>query len=106
MVNNVSLKNKGEIFTLQKGKVCVGRCKLYRTNKHSAILGNFIVYKRYRNKGYGSVLLSSVIKTRLNIMLWVDIDNPVAYRLYTKHGFKQIGMGSDKLAILFLKQKM
>lgn len=107
---SITLKSKwlrrirsGQLFTLHKGKTLVGRCKLYFTGKRSAILGDLIIYKRFRGKGHGSVLLSQVLKSDLNYMLWVSEANIAAQNLYTKHGFKQIGVETDRI-IMFRKR--
>ena len=99
----VLLKSKGHIISLHEGKTLVGRCKVYLTGDNACILGNFIIYKRFRGKGYGSVLLSQVISMGKNIMLWVRKDNIPAKSLYTKHGFKEIGDDDPGRVIMYRK---
>lgn len=98
------LKREGRLLTIHKGSALVGRCKLYRTGNQSAILGDFIIYKRFRGLGYGSVLLSEVLSFNLKLILWVAADNIPAQNLYAKFGFKEIGVDGNR-KIMFLDSK-
>jgi len=103
-----TLLDKGKVrvslLRLHIGKTLVGQCKLYFTSDHSAILGDLIIYKRFRGKGHGSVLLSEILKKNLSIMLWVADTNIAAQNLYLKHGFKKIGFEPNQI-IMFRKPK-
>ena len=73
------------------GKV-VGGVDLYRMNKYM-VLSCLEIYKTYRKKGYGTILLQQIekycLKNRIyKIYLSVSHDNKKAYYLYEKFGFK------------------
>lgn len=95
---------KSKWFAIHKGKTLVGQCQLIATGT-GFILGDFIVYKRFRNKGYGDSLLCEVLKyvKDKSIMLWVEEKNLPALQLYLKHGFKDVGMDTGRRRIMVRK---
>ena len=49
------------------------------------------VKKKYRGYGFGNILLDICIKKLNANMLLVHDDNEIAFRMYKKHGFKEVG---------------
>lgn len=96
----MKLKVPCKLFEIRVNKTLIGRCRLYHTSGKSSILADFIIYKRFRNKGYAKNLLSKVLKSKRNIMLWVKQDNEIAIGLYKKYGFKEIGQEENKIVML------
>ena len=81
-----------QIFNLYRGKTIVAKCQYLKITNTTGIIGDLIVYKRFRRRGFGSELLQKVInETNTSLMLWVENDNKPAINLYRKHGFVTIG---------------
>lgn len=103
----VSRDGKEYSFVLLKGKTVVGKCKLYllstKNNPNRGLLSEFFIYKRFRGQGYGSELLTEVIKFGRNILLWVKDTNVAAKNLYAKHGFNKIGTEGPGVDMMFRK---
>ena len=49
-----------------------------------------VVKKKYRGYGFGNILLDICIKKLNANMLLVHDDNAIAFRMYKKHGFKEV----------------
>lgn len=78
-------------LNLHKGKTLVGRCRLgFIFGK--CYLGWVIIYKRFRRKGYGDILIREAVKDNPTMALWVLPTNVSARRLYEKNGFVKVGM--------------
>lgn len=89
---------------LYKNTTVVAQCRLYfmHNEKRQCIIGAFIVYKKFRQKGYGSILLKEVLKDVPHAMLWVKPDNCIAKHLYEKHGF--VAMCEDHLGLIMIRK--
>ena len=90
------IKKSSKWYYFYNKDVLVGRCRLISVTPKSAILASFIIYKKYRNQGFGKRLLKKVCKsTTKSIMLWVAKDNNIAFNLYLSCGFVRIGELDD-----------
>ena len=98
----INSKKIGDIFVYERDKKVIAMVNvLYSIStalgKKVAILEDMIVLKKYRQKGYGTKLLSYVLK-RLEkdgvkrITLLSDFDNDKAHEFYKKQGFKKSTM--------------
>lgn len=72
---------------------------------------NIVVHKDYRHQGIGSQLLEKLIefaKVKTSLTLEVNTNNEIAYKLYLKYGFKNLGIrkkyynGTDDAYIMTL----
>ncbi|QFR48840.1 GNAT family N-acetyltransferase [Sulfurimonas lithotrophica] len=98
----INSKKIGDIFVYERNKKVIAMVNvLYSIStalgKKVAILEDMVVLKKYRQKGYGTKLLSYVLK-RLEkdgvkrITLLSDFDNDKAHEFYKKQGFKKSTM--------------
>ncbi|WP_455756288.1 GNAT family N-acetyltransferase [Sulfurimonas sp.] len=98
----INSKKIGDIFVLQKKKKVIAMVTILYTYSTAlgarvCLLEDMVVDKSYRQKGYGSKLLNSVVKT-LNkgdvkrVTLLSDYDNKKAHKFYKKFGFKKSSM--------------
>ena len=74
----------------------IGFCSFVKVLDEAQIL-NVAVLPEFRNKGYGSILLDSIIEncSKLNInsiSLEVRYNNEYAIKLYENKGFKKVGI--------------
>lgn len=98
----ISSKSLGDIFVLEKKQKVVAMVNVlysYSTalGDRVATLEDMVVTKKYRQNGYGSKLLKSVLKQLekdgiKRVTLLSDFDNIKAHRFYKKLGFKQSSM--------------
>lgn len=96
-----SIRNNDISFSiiLKEDNRMIGSCCLMNVNSimQTATLGIFIAEETYRSKGYGKEALNLLLGYGFkylnlnNIMLEVFSFNNVAYQLYLKVGFKEIG---------------
>ena len=105
-------KEGTKIFGLRISNLLIGIC-VFQVVLDEAQISYFVVHKKFRNKGFGSHLMSYVIeqceKLNLkNILLEVSRSNIIAERLYSRFDFSTVGIrknyykdGSDA----FLKEK-
>jgi ribosomal-protein-alanine N-acetyltransferase len=105
-------KEGTKIFGLLISNLLIGIC-VFQVVLDEAQISYFVVHKKFRNKGFGSHLMSYVIeqceKLNLkNILLEVSRSNIIAERLYSRFDFSTVGIrknyykdGSDA----FLKEK-
>jgi len=82
-------------FVAKKGDVLLGYIMVYCVHDEAHIL-NLAVHPDFRNKGYASRLIASIIEYCLEknikeIFLEVRESNTSAQNLYKKHGFETIG---------------
>ena len=54
------IKKSSKWYYFYNKDVLVGRCRLISVTPKSAILASFIIYKKYRNQGFGKRLLKKV----------------------------------------------
>lgn len=98
----INSKKIGDIFVYERDKKVIAMVNvLYSIStalgKKVAILEDMIVLKKYRQKGYGTKLLSYALK-RLEkdgvkrITLLSDYDNDKAHKFYKRQGFKKSTM--------------
>lgn len=89
-------------FVLEKNGIIVGYSMLRTFNKYEIPTYGQIVWQEHRGKGYGSEILIETLKEAVKIgfntiKLKVYQHNKVAYNLYIKHGFKEIGTENDEI---------
>jgi predicted GNAT family acetyltransferase len=76
-----------------------------RPTKNGMAIGPVYTLNKYRNKGYGTALVSELSKTILNsgktfCTLFTDLSNPTSNKIYQKIGYKYAGENiSYKFAI-------
>lgn len=83
-------------FVLEKNGKIVGYSMLRTFNKYEIPTYGQVLWEKHRGKGYGSEILIETLKEAEKIgfnsvKLKVYPHNKVAYNLYIKHGFKEIG---------------
>ena len=84
---NVTCDDAEYWVRLYKGKTLVGQCALYFTMNSGCLMRAFIIYKKFRRQGFGSILLQEAVKDIPLVTLWVLPKNVAAQNLYCKHGF-------------------
>ena len=98
--------------TLLIGTVAVRNISMENTNEKIAELKRMFVLKKYQGKGYGRLLLETVITySRENgfdkILLDTRIELHTAIKLYRKYGFVEIPAYNDNVkAELFFEMKL
>lgn len=94
LINSNSLFLK--IVVSKKAEDIIGYVILIKDDDHRFNLINFIIRKKYQNKGYGSLLMQKTLNiinnhTEINkIILNVKTTNLKAIKLYKKFGFEII----------------
>lgn len=99
------LKNK--IFGAFLNDQLVGSAGLYKLDhiktKHKGILWGMYIKPEYRRRGIADALLVEVINGARDLVIQLQLtcatNNPVAIRLYQKHGFKIYGTEPSSLKI-------
>jgi len=84
-----------------EGHLCVGTGRLVTLDSHHAQIGRMAVLSAFRNRGIGSVILSSLIALAkaegvLTLMLHSQVS---AIPFYAKHGFITEGLIYDEAGI-------
>lgn len=76
---------------LRKKKTVIGRCNFHFLFGGRCMLNSVIIYKKFRGKGYGNLLLKEAIKKVPKMTLWVAKKNVFAQKFYAKHKFSKVG---------------
>lgn len=98
--------NRPNMVVLEVGSAAAGYCFIYKRALEECWLDWLVVDSRYRNFGYGSLMLKTVegiavAREWRTIQLAVLRDNPAAISFYQRHGFTQYS--EDKLKLHFHK---
>jgi len=80
----------------------IGYCFLRTFHKYSIPTLGCVIWKRYRRKNYGYILMQELIKRAKELgykklKLKVYHDNKKAFKLYKKCGFEKIEDGDDEI---------
>ena len=79
------------VYFAHKGKI-VGSFIIQNTGDNKRHISDLIIYEKYRNQGYGNLMVAEIIKLYENkcipLELAVLAKNLPALHLYQKYGFK------------------
>jgi len=95
-------KNYDYYFLMKKNGEIVGYSMLRTFGKYEIPTYGQVIWKENRGKGYGSKILKETLKRAKkigfkNVKLKVYPGNKIAYNLYVKHGFKEIGLEKNEI---------
>jgi len=108
------VENKKEFIMIEEDAELIGFANLYDDEaKEHVFIGNFVIAKRYRAKGYGTKLITHMIalareKYQLSeIRISVVSTNTKAFSWYAQLGFKPYSVEVlDTPALKFIHMKM
>ena len=95
-------KEYDSYFVLEKKGVIVGYSMLRTFGTFEIPTYGQVIWQEHRGKGYGSEILEKTLEEAVKngfktVKLKVYPYNKVAYQLYIKHGFKEIGTEHDEI---------
>ncbi len=113
--HNYLQKRDDYMFTLVKNHLKIGVGAIYdiNLNKKTAKIGRFIVDGKFRNRGYGRVLLDKIEQVAFDrlgmesLKLEVLVENKIAIKLYKHDGFvgqKYVAIRGKKILIMFKRK--
>jgi ribosomal protein S18 acetylase RimI-like enzyme len=94
------LKSFSETTYIIKENNRIAAFAICQTTGNTLELRFLLVLKEHRGSGYGSLLMKhlAVDKDINRFLLWVNIENKIAIKLYNKMGFKEDGLLNCLLA--------
>jgi predicted GNAT family acetyltransferase len=86
---------KSELYYVWENKKIVSMAKKVRPTKNGMAINNVYTSKEYRNRGYGTAVVSELSKSILNsgkifCTLFTDLANPISNSIYQKIGYKKV----------------
>jgi predicted GNAT family acetyltransferase len=86
---------KNELYYVWENKKIVSMAKKVRPTKNGMAINSVYTPKEYRNRGYGTAVVSELSKNILNsgktfCTLFTDLANPISNSIYQKIGYKKV----------------